>query len=372
MSPRERVNLSINHRQPDRIPLDLGGTACSMTKAAYLKLKRYLKLDERKNEEIGPAFVVMKFDERIMSKLEIDFRRVYLRFPKGSHFMLDDETLVDEWGIKKRINGSYAQIIEHPLKDASLDDIKRFSLPNPFDEGRIVGLKDEIEHLYFKTNYALTARKPCDGPFLTCCYLRGYERFMMDLMMDKKTAHYLLGKVTEVIAAMYDILLDVVGKYVQIVEFSDDYATQLDLLISPALYREMIKPYVKKIINVIKSKTHAKILHHCCGAIYKLIPDFLELGINILDPLQPLARGMNFERLKEEFGDKMIFHGGIDTQRLLPQGNPLEVERNVRKTVQVLGRDGGYILAPSHNIQEDTPPENVITMFKAAKSIVLE
>jgi len=366
MTPRERVNSAINHKEPDRVPVDLGGTACSMTENAYIKIKDYLKLDG-KGVKISLDRVVLKFDEEILNLFNIDFRRVWLKSPESYEFHLNkDGTFLDEWGVKKKLIGSYAEIVKNPLKEADLFEIKKFPLPNPFERSRVKNLEEEVKYLYYDTDFAIVARKVADLPFTVCCYLRSYQQFLIDLVINKKLAHHLMGRVTDVIMGLYEVLLDIVGDYIQIVEFSDDYATQQDLLISPTLYREMIKPYNEKIIKAVKRKTKAKLFLHSCGSVYKLIPEFIQSGIDILNPIQPLAKGMDPERLKREFGNKIVFHGGIDIQYLLPYGSPSEIQREVKRRIEILGSGGGYILAPSHNIQEDTPPKNVVTMFEAA------
>jgi uroporphyrinogen decarboxylase len=168
---------------------------------------------------------------------------------------------------------------------------------------------------------------------------------------------------------MYDTLLEGVGEYVHIVETAEDYGTQTSLLISPETYREMIMPARKKLNAFIRSKApYAKIYHHTCGAVSKLIPDLIDSGIDILNPVQPLATGMESAGLKAKWGKILFFDGGIDTQDAMP-GTVKDVEVEVAKRILAFGPDGGYSLGCSNHIQEDVPPENVVALFEMAKEL---
>ena len=157
-----------------------------------------------------------------------------------------------------------------------------------------------------------------------------------------------------------------VGKYVQIIGYADDLGMQDRPQMSPDTYREVIKPYHKKIFKFIHERTDAKILLHCCGAIVPLIEDLISAGVDILNPVQTRATGMVPEKLKAMFGDRLIFWGGLDEQYLLPKGTKAEIDAAVKELMKTLGKNGGYVFAPSHNIQEDTPTENIIAMYEAA------
>jgi len=189
----------------------------------------------------------------------------------------------------------------------------------------------------------------------------------MDLHRNPSFAHYLLNKITNVQIALLDILLGEVGDHVVMVQIEDDLGSQAGPLISYTLYLEYIEPYHKKLCHFIHGRTSAKIMIHSCGAIEGFIPDLIGAGIGVLNPVQPRAKGMDSKKLKERHGDRICFHGGVDAQEVLPGGTSRDVEEEVRERIKAFAHNGGYILAPSHNIQVDTPPENVIAMYQAAQ-----
>ena len=369
MSHRERVLMALNHQEPDRIPLDLGGKVATMTDVAYYKLKDYLKIDgnaERVNEE----YSVYIPDERILQRFDIDFRRVSLKgiLPRIN----PDGSFVNEWGItQKKVcqqTGHYAEIIGRPLAHASIEDIDKHPWPDPHDPERVKGLRGEAEYLYGHTDYAISAAAISGGILEFAIFLRGYEQFLVDMMQNKKFAIRLLEKICDVQKGIYEIYMDTVGEYIHMVELHDDYGMQTGLIISPNLYREIVKPYHMELIKIIRRKTKAKIFHHSCGSIVDLLDEMIDTGVDIINPLQPSAAGMgNPEELKKRFGKRVCFHGGIDEQYVLPRGTTQEVEEEVRRRIRGFAPGGGYILAAAHNIQADTPPENVIAMFKAAQ-----
>ena len=200
-------------------------------------------------------------------------------------------------------------------------------------------------------------------------WLCGYEEFLVRLKDDKPFATRLIEKILGVQLALYDILLDGIGQYVHIVETAEDYGTQTSLLISPATYREMIMPARQQLNAFIKSKApHAKILHHTCGAVGRLIPDLWASGIDILNPIQPLATGMDSATLKGQWGDRLCFDGGIDTQYALP-GSPAALAAEVAQRVLALAPGGGYSLGPANHIQADVPPANVVALYELARDL---
>lgn len=178
-----------------------------------------------------------------------------------------------------------------------------------------------------------------------------------------------MEKICEFEEAIWSNFLNIVGPFISIVERTDDFGMQTGLMISLETYREIIKPFHKRVLDLIKSKTKAKILHHSCGSIVDLIDDLIDIGVDIINPIQPFAHGMEDPLdLKKRFGDRVIFHGGIDQQNVLPRGTPVDVEEEVKKRIKGFAPGGGYILAAAHNIQDDTPPQNVIAMLETAKS----
>ncbi len=373
MTPRERIIKAINHKEPDRVPIDLGGKNNTMIDEGYYRLKKYLGIhNQSPEEEFSSTYsVVVKFDERVLKRLNVDFRRVFL---KGKNIELSRKpgqeyfTGVDEWGIGLRKISCYAEMVGHPLENASIDDLKDYPWPDPFDPIRTKGLREEAKRLYYDTDYAIISGEIGGGLFEYACWLRGMENYLVDMMLNKEFAIKLIEKIFEVEKNLWEVFLTAVGDYVQIVEVADDYGTQEEPMISPELFREIIKPYHKRLVSFIKEVTggKVKVKHHTCGSVYDLVEDLIDCGVDVLNPVQPLAKNMKPEKLKPKFGKRICFHGGIDEQYVLPRGTVEEVREEVRRKINGFAKGGGYILSPAHCIQPDVPPENIVAMYDAA------
>lgn len=367
MTHRERALTAMALQEPDRVPLDLGGTACNMTDPVYFEVKEILGI----KGDIAPyrsRRTSTYYDERVLEALDIDFRHIGLGARRDFHPVVGpDGVYTDEWGIGYKDVGLEVAMVDHPLAQATLDDLERYPWPDPRAPGRDEGLRERARNLYEKTDYAVVAKAPSSlGVFETCSALRGTEQYLMDLVINKLFAHQLAQKVTQVLKGLYEVLLEATGPYIHMVQYASDYGTQKSLFISPATYREMLKPYDAEIIHLIKEVApNAKVFFHCCGAIYPLIPDFIEIGVDVLNPLQPMAVGMDSAKIKAEFGHKLCFHGGIDIQRALP-GTLQDVEEEVRTRIAALAPGGGYIVAPANHIQPDVPGRNVVHLYRMA------
>ena len=368
MTPRERVLTSLNHEEPDRVPLDLGGLSTTIETAPYSELKKYLGVKSETKlflrDHVEPP-------EEVMKRFGIDTRYLRMRPPKNFRVQIDpDNSYLDEWGTrwKKPESSLYYDPVDWPLKDATKEDLETYNWPDPYDPGRTEGLREEAKRLHEKTDYAIIADMPVLGIFESALVsLRGMERFMMDLILDKPFAKALLNKLADIHIEFYRNYLDAVGDYIDIIMVSDDLGGENAPLISPELYREMVKPAQKKLWQFIKDNTKARLFQHSCGNIYKLIPDLIEIGVDILNPIQVAAKDMDTKRLKEEFGDRLTFWGGIDTQRVLPYGSPKDVETEVKKRIADMAPGGGYVLTAVHNIQAGVSPENICMMYDAAR-----
>lgn len=367
MRPRERVLAALRHEQPDRVPVDLGATAVSgIHRQANAALKAHLGLqaDEPVHDAVQGLVVP---DERLRQRFRVDLRRVALRPPASGVAgpPASGDTYVDEWGMRRQRTALYWEIVGHPLADAKVADLRHYPWPDPHDPGRVAGLAEEARRLYEETDYALVADFLGGGIFEQAIWLRGFERFMVDLLTDEVFVQALLDQLLELYLEFYAVYLEAVGPYVQIVALGDDLGTQNGPLISPQLYRRLIKPRHKELYDFIHSRTTARIMHHTCGSVVPLIPDLIEVGVDILNPIQTSARGMDPAVLKREYGAWLSFHGGIDVQQILPFATPEQVQAEVRRVAGILGQGGGYILAPSHNIQADVPPENILALYDA-------
>ncbi|MBU0512351.1 MAG: hypothetical protein KJ638_11715 [Chloroflexi bacterium] len=366
MSHRERVYSVLSGEQPDQPVADLGGRVASLNTSAYLNLKNHLGYDsDLSGETVTSLNTIGELDERIYTRFDIPIRRIFLN-PATTYekTVAPDGTFKDEWHVLYKPMGEYNERVGHPLANARLEDLETFPWPDPDDLGRVRGLAEKAQRLYNETDYALAAGHISAGIFQDCWNLRGMEQFMLDMTLDHEFAEALLEKITEIHIGMWNHFLDAVGDFVDIVETADDLAGQTSLLISPEMYRDLIKPRHAALNEAIRAKTNAKILYHSCGAVMPLIDDLIEIGVEILNPIQPLPGIMDPEILKKRYGKKLVFHGGLDVQTLLPTGTPAQVCQHVRRYFEVLGADR-YIMAPANSVQPDTPPENIVAAYDA-------
>jgi uroporphyrinogen decarboxylase len=366
ITSRQRVLAALDHKTTDRVPRDMGGVLCGFMEGAYKNLKKHLNLEPLDCEIPHPDwFVILDIDERILKRFDIDFRYVYLGgSSEYKKVIREGNTWIDELGFTRRFTGTYGEVVDHPLRYAKdISDIHKFKFFDAYDPARIEGLREKAENLYNNTDYAITAESPFIGLLEGAHWFRGFEQFPVDLMIDKPMAHAVLDKMTTYCIELFDAYLSAVGPYIQVVHTSDDLAGQENLLISPALYREMVLPYQKKLVDFIRTKTDAKIFHHCCGASVYAADLFLESGVDIVNSLQPRARSMDSTYFKDNYGKQLVFHGGIDIQYVLPFGTPEEVQEEVKRRLAIWAPDGGYIVFAAHDIQPDTPPQNIVTMY---------
>jgi len=369
MTPRERLRRALNHQEPDRVPIDLGGMQTTIEALAYQQLLSHLGLNEKifvfTRDHVVPS-------ETVLNMFNVDTRYVYYELIKPGP--PPPGTLFDEWGIgwRKKAGGLYYEPFYFPLREAkSVEDLKKHKWPGPPSEERLAYWRERAEKLYEETNYALVGDVIGLGILETAWALQGLDRFMINLCRRLPLVEALLDKVLEIKIQQYETYLDAIGPYINVINLSDDMGTQSGPLISPPLYRKLIKPRHKALIEAIKRKTQAKVFLHSCGAIYEFIPDFIEIGIDILNPIQVSARGMgDTARLKKEFGKDLVFWGGsCDSQHTLPFGTPEEVRKEAARRIEDLKPGGGYVFAPIHNIQPYVPPENVIVLFETAKEV---
>ena len=369
MTSRERILAALDHQEVDRIPIDLGGTHNStMCTVAYENLKKHLGVDAP-TVELSKAFEIVRMDEAVLRRLPVDTRSLYINPPSVSRTRwLDDRTFVDEWGVTFQQPEDWPQfdIIAHPLAEATVEDIERYDWPDIEDEGRYAGLRDMARALHENTRYAITSTAMDTTIFDKSWILRGMEQFLVDMLLDPDFALALMGKVSELQLRRAERFLQEVGPYIDVIMISDDMGVQNGTLIKPALYRKMVKPFHRRYVELIKSLTDARVVMHACGSIVDLVEDYIEIGVDALNPMQVLAVDMSPRNLKDRFGGRMAWWGGIDTQHLLPKGTPEDVRQAVRDTLDVMRLDGDYVLGAVHNVQDDVPPENVWAMLDEA------
>lgn len=365
MTSRQRLLTTLAHQEPDRVPLDLGGHVTTIQRLAYEGLKDYLGINKATKTFIREH---ADLDNEVLEEFAIDTRYVRLKPPKSWKLKLEpDNSYLDEWGVRWKKMGLYHEPVAYPLAHAKTKDLERYNWPDPSDEGRVEGLREQAKQLCEETDYAVIAQFPMAGGFeLAWTCLRG-PQFLEDLILNRKFAETLLSKICDLEIEILDRFLNAVGPYVQVVAVGDDVGQQRGPLISPNLYRDVVKPFQKRLWGFIKQKSKAHLFVHSDGSVYQFIPDFIELGVSILNPVQVRAKDMDTRRLKEEFGHRISFWGGIDTQEVLPFGTPEEVEKEVRKRIRDLAPGGGYVLSPIHNIQAGVSAENIVKMYEGAR-----
>jgi uroporphyrinogen decarboxylase len=370
MKPRERVMMALDHREPDRIPLDIGGGySTSISIEGYESLKTHLGI-ATETKIFNSVFRIAYIDEVVRKHLGCDFYPITVKNPlHWTQPPSEPGTLIDLWGIKwKQVfysNGChYYELIYSPLAEADIEDLDKYPWPDPEDPGYTMGLADEVRDLYENTDYALMADSGFKDFWELAYMLRGYEQFLMDLKTNPEFVTSLLEKLLEINVAGTTRFLDTVGRYIQVIRTSDDLATQNGLMMSPETYRTLIKPVYKKFFKLIKSKTDAKIFYHGCGDVRELMNDLIDIGVDIINPVQVSAMG-DTAVLKKKYGNKLAFWGAIDTQQVLPRGTEKEVQTEVKRRIHDLGPGGGFVAAAVHNIQADVPPENIVAMVQA-------
>lgn len=370
LSHRERVIKALSHQEPDRIPFDLGSTPHSSVHiGAYQKLKAHFEVNG-KDRIINRMTQIVAVDESILQALDIDLRLAVPGAPDSRpHIEVGEDSYQDEYGVVRRKPPSsrYYDQVKCPLAGPiTIQDIVNFPWPDPTDPGYTRGLREQLLYYREKTDYATVLR--LSSPFLhTSQFVRGFEDWYIDLAADRKLAAALFDATLEHSMALAEQILKVSGDLLDVVATAEDLGFQNGPIVSPELYRELFKPRHVKYFNLLKKHTSAFIHLHSCGSIYRLLPDIIELGIDIINPVQVAAKDMDSGVLKREFGDQLSFWGGIDTQRVLPRGTTAEVRAEVKRRIRDLAPSGGYIFGAVHNIQPDVPLENILAMYDAAK-----
>ncbi|SMB97292.1 uroporphyrinogen decarboxylase [Thermanaeromonas toyohensis ToBE] len=364
---------ALNHQEPDRVPFDLGSTGVTgIHIIAYQRLRKYLGLPEGTNKIYDPIQQLALVEEDVVQRLGIDTRPITRRLPPTS--ITEDSnsfSFYDDWYVQWQMpkdSGFYFDAVSFPLQYAeTVEEVEKFSWPNFDEPERYKGLREELKAIVEQTGCIVVAQDICPGFSETAARLLGMEKFLTDLILNPKVICAVMDKIIENKKQYWQRMLTEGKGYIDIVQQGEDLGTQESLLMSPELYRKYIKPRQKELYAFIKKLAPVKIFFHSCGAIRELIPDFIEVGIDILNPIQLSAAGMNDTAgLKKEFGKYLTFWGGgIETQRILPYANPQTIKYEVRRRIEDLAPGGGFIFATVHNIQPEVPPENIVAMWEA-------
>ena len=371
LTSRERMLTALNHEEPDRVPIFFGTSGVTtMLLPAYARFKELLGFSAPQRA-LSRSFQYALIDEEVMRRVGGDGRPL-IPGPAASTLGADlgPNRFRDDWGVEwvQPPGAPYYHVAAAPLAGATIDDLETFPWPDFTAPERTRGLRDEARRLVEDEKCATVLM--CGAStheFISM--LRGLDNWLIDLVANREFAHALLRKITDLTVTNFSVLLDEVGDYVDIALMADDLGTQDAPIMSPRTYREMIKPYQAEQIAAIKERCDAKLFLHTDGSVYPLIGDFIEIGVDILNPVQVSARDMgDTARLKREFGRQLSFCGAVDTHSVLPNGSTDDVRAEVRRRIGDLGPGGGYILAAVHCMQPDIPPENALAMFDEARS----
>ena len=374
MKARERLRTALAHKEPDRVPLDLvAHGATGIHWKAYVRLRKYLGLPE-KPVRVWDTMQQLAFcEEDLLRQLQVDVRLLERNPPSGWKLNLvknnGGQSYVDEWGTMFYMPeaGLYYDPRGHPLKDMkTVQEIEKYSWPDPTDPARFQGLRQRARELSQNTGTGVALGSIYVGLFEGLNWLRGLEQSMMDLVLNPKIVEAVMEKIAEIKIAYWSTILPQVKDWVDVVSESDDLGAQKGPMISIAMYRKFIKPLHTRVFSTIKRYTDAPIFFHSCGCVWNFLPDFIESGIDILNPVQVSAAKMDTKALKREFGRDLTFWGGgCDSQNILPHGTPNQVREEVKRRIEDLAAGGGFVFNPVHNIQADVPPENIVAMWEA-------
>ena len=376
MTPRERLLKTLDHQVPDRVPIDLGGYQTGIHRKAYENLLEHFEIEDE-TEILDCVQQLAVPCEELLQRFHVDIRYIW---SKGSDSF--DGTIrqnrrrgklwhdfTDEFGVVWSMADDqklYMDISHHPLADVTMEELKERPFPNGGDKTRFTGVREKALRIRKQSSYAISTTIG-GSMYEYSWYQRGLERWFIDMIENPGFCEVLLDKMLVFWKDYYVGYMGEVGDLVDVVQIGDDVAGQHGPMFSPEFYRSIIKPRLKELIRHIKSLTSAKIWYHTCGGCTELIPDLIECGIDILNPIQISATNMNPKELKEKFGSEVVLWGGAcDTQHLLPFASPEEVAKEVCKNMEIFKAGGGYVFNNVHNIQADVPVENIIAMFDAA------
>ena len=378
MESRERVLTALDHREPDRVPRDCAGTRYSSIHAeAYRRLRPAMGLSADEPVIVDISQGLARVDEDVLSRFETDVALVSPGPPAGyrREITRDDEAerFVDEWGVvrSRPLGGLYFESSSAPLAgDIDETDVATFAWPDGGDPARVRGLADEARRIHAEEGRAVVVGTLCAGLSEMHFRLRGYEDGYLDLAADPALARRVMGRVLEVKLAYWEQVLAALGDQIDVAAEADDLGAQFAPLFSPATYRQVVKPLHAELCRYIHEHSRARVFLHSCGAIRELVPDLIEIGVDILNPVQVSATGMDTAGLKAEFGSDIAFWGGaVDPQGVLARGTPDDVRAEVRRRVADLMPGGGFVFASVHNIQADVPPENVLAMWEVIEEV---
>ncbi len=376
LTSRQRVMKALNHEEPDRIPIDLGGNQTGIHKIAYQALLKTLGLDD----EVTIMDAVQQLArpcEAVLERFHVDTRYIAAKAADGFKGEIVQNRrdgrlwhdLTDEFGVVWSMPDDhqyYMDISHNPLADATIRDVAEYPFPKGNDPSRFEGLRQRAMLLKKETPFAVVSG--ISGVvYEICWYMRGLERWFMDMLSQPEFCEALLDQTLKFWMDWFQGFLGEVGDLVDVIMIGDDLAGQTGPLFRPDFYRRVVKPRQKRLVQYIRSRTKAKIWYHTCGACMTYLPDLMDNGIDIINPVQISAKNMSPLELKTKFGGRLVFWGGaIDAQHVLPSATPDVVREHVRRNLEIWKPGGGYVFNNVHNIQADVPAENIVAFYEAA------
>ena len=376
MTSRERVQKTLNHEIPDRVPIDLGGFQTGIHKKAYRDLIDHLGIRDE-IQTLDPVQQLAQPCETLLERFHVDIRYICAHGPESFAGKIERNhregklwhDLTDEFGVTWSMPDDqqlYMDISHHPLASATIEDLADYPFPKGNDPTRFTGVREKARELRSETPYAISTG--IGGVvYEICWYMRGLERWYTDMIENPAFCEALLDKTLKFWLDYFTGLMPEIGDLVDVVMIGDDLAGQQGPLFSPDFYRRIVKPRQKRLVQHIKSLTKAKIWYHTCGSCQPLIGELIDNGIDALNPIQIGSEKMNPLELKEQFGAQISFWGGgCDSQHVLPFSTPEEITRHVKRNLEIFKPGGGYVFNNVHNIQAGVPAENIIAMYDTA------
>ena len=377
MNSRERVLTALNHREPDRVPFDMGGTVLTgINVKAYTALRDYLGLPRIEPTIVDVVQQLAQVDDDVLDRLGVDVKNIAPRCSASYQIEIKETKdgnytyFYDEYGIgwrMPRAGSLYYDMFDHPLK-GNIDEsnVDCYVLPDPKDPARFVGLREAAERVIKEEQRALVVGNLSAGIFEMYLWTRGFTDGYADFIGRPALSQKIIHRFMDIQLAYWEKMFDVLGNMIDVVQLADDFAGQNDMLISPSSYRRYLKPLHKELFDFIRSRSSAKIFLHSCGSIRKVIPDLIEIGLDIINPVQVNAAGMDSAELKREYGKDLTFWGGgVDTQRVFDENHtPEEVREDVKRRITDLMPGGEFVYAAVHNILGNVPPENIMAMWE--------
>jgi uroporphyrinogen decarboxylase len=370
MTSRDRVLRALNHQEPDRVPLDLGGTHdSSIVVEGYDRLKAQFGVS-------APTQIMQRMtraatvDEAVLQALGIDTRAIVIGSPRRSVAAeLGPREYRDMWGVERvhPEGGYYYDQRRAPLEGSiTVADVRRHTWPDPEDPGLLEGMAARLAWIRTHTEAAAILTLP--APFVHLSqFIRGFQDWYTDFILGTDVLEALFDAVLDITIRIAERELEAFGRDVDVVRCGDDLGGQNGLQVGREHYLRYIKPRHAKFFRRVRELTPAKLMFHSCGSIVDILPDLIETGVQIINPVQVTARGMDPAFLKREFGRDLVFWGGTDSQKTLPFGTAEEVRAMVARLIDTFGPGGGFVFSSCHNIQPDVPLENVLAMFAQAR-----